>query len=168
MKEIAPLVVQPLSLESHAAEAWISRLRRIQGGNRINANTEQSLGNRLIQANHVCVHARQFRQEAGITDAREAIFFLLGIEFRKIIFLLPAQTRDVFASLLGNRRVRHEVRPGIGSGNREIVSLAPRKRIRIVDQLVAAERFLVEEDFRNASHRTVEISLKIFWKARDT
>src|SRR5208337_3225066 len=83
----------------------------------------------------------------------------------KIIFLVPAQTRDVFARLFRNRRLSQEVLPGISARDIEVVCFAPGKRARIVHQSVGAESFFVEEYLGNSTQRAVEIPVQIFGEA---
>ena len=165
VEEIFSLVAQRFRSNIDSAEARVARLRCVQRGNRFNPYTKQSLRNGLVEADHVPMHARQFRQELGIADARQTRLLLFDAESWQIIFLLPAQTRHILACLLRNRRLGQEVRPGIGPSDREIVGLAPGKRVWIVHEFVAAKSFLVEEDLGNSPHGTVEISVQIFWEA---
>ncbi len=113
------------------------------------------------------MHAHQFAEEAAIADAREAVFFLFGIQRGQIVFFIAAEAGDVFARGLGNRSFGHEVLPGLGRGNREVVGLTRERWTGIVDEPVAAKHFLVEKDFRDSSASAIDLAVQIFGKAGD-
>ena len=106
------------------------------------------------------MHASELSQEMRVADAGKPIFLLLSVELRQIVFVFATEASEVFARLLGDRSLGEKMTPGIAAGDSEIESFASGERIRIVDQFVCTERLFVEEYFRNAPARFVEISLE--------
>ena len=130
------------SAQAHAAEAGVSRIRGVQRGNRFDPIHQTEVAKWSDRGESHRVHAHLFGQEFCVADARQARFFLFGIQSRKIVFLFAAQAATLLARLFRDRRFGHEVRPGIGRGDGEIVGFAAGKRTRIVDQFVDCQKFL--------------------------
>ena len=97
-------------------------------GNRIDANTEQSVRKRLVKLDNVFMNSRNVFQKAGITHAREFGFLLIRGQAGEIILRFLIQALQVALGLVGNRSIRQELFQPLGRRPRCVLALAAAAR----------------------------------------
>ena len=154
------VAVHPLARCGIEFEALESRHFQAPGvlcGNRINAHAEQRVREGLEQFHDFIAHAGRVGQVFRIAHASQARLLFVGAEAGEIIFLLREQTLKIFLGFRRQRSFFQKFSQARFAAHIVDAALIPSGMNRVRDQLVGPKGFLIEENARLQTQRTVEI-----------
>src|SRR6266849_10318648 len=111
----------------------------------------------LVHPDNVLVSPGNVFEIAGIAHARQFGLLLVRTQPGEIVLVLLIETLQVTLCLVGDRSIGKKLLQQRWWALDGVITLTASARTRVDDQLVRAERFLVEKDFRAHALRAVQV-----------